>query len=70
MKEDIDFIRIDGSTSLEARGEAIQEFQSDAKNSPRVAIISIIAGNAGITLTRANLVIFAELNWTPGYRHA
>ena len=67
IKNTINFIRIDGKTDLTTRGELIEDFQREDKNSPLVAIISIIAGNAGITLTQANLVIFAELNWTPGY---
>lgn len=32
----------------------------------RVAILSITAASTGLTLTRANLVVFAELHFTPG----
>lgn len=34
----------------------------------RVAVLSICATNSGLTLTAANLVIFAELYWNPGVK--
>ena len=58
------YITITGKTSTSNRGDAIQSFQTDP--SIKIALISILAGNCGITLTAANLVIFAELSWTPG----
>ena len=39
-------------------------FQKDEK--VLVALLSITAANAGITMTAAQLVIFAELSWNPG----
>ena len=38
------------------------------QNNPqvRVAVLSITAAGAGITLTKSNVVVFAELYWTPG----
>lgn len=41
----------------------VENFQT--KRSCRAAILSITSANAGITLTAAQLVIFAELHWTP-----
>jgi hypothetical protein len=56
-------IRIDGATGR--RGELVQRFQDGQKC--RVALLSVTAAGAGITLTRASLVIFAELYWNPGW---
>lgn len=41
----------------------VENFQT--KQSCRAAVLSITSANAGITLTAAQLVIFAELHWTP-----
>ncbi|XP_017484367.1 PREDICTED: SWI/SNF-related matrix-associated actin-dependent regulator of chromatin subfamily A-like protein 1 isoform X2 [Rhagoletis zephyria] len=59
----INFIRIDGSTKNEARAEYIDAFQT--KPSCMVAVLSLRACNAGITLTAAEMIIFAELDWNP-----
>ncbi|DBA78642.1 TPA: hypothetical protein ACH3X1_008561 [Trebouxia sp. C0004] len=58
-------MRIDGSTSMEMRKKAMDDFQQ--KSSVRLAILSITAAGMGITLTAAQCVIFAELYWNPGH---
>lgn len=62
----ISYIRIDGKTSSEERKCVCDQFQSE--DMYRVAVLSICAANSGITLTAANLVVFAELYWNPGVR--
>ncbi|XP_054744005.1 SWI/SNF-related matrix-associated actin-dependent regulator of chromatin subfamily A-like protein 1 [Anastrepha obliqua] len=62
-KLNVNFIRIDGSTKNEARAENIDKFQT--KSSCKVAVLSLRACNAGITLTAAEMIIFAELDWNP-----
>jgi len=60
----IGFIFIDGTVSSSDRKTRVDKFQTD--DSTRVAVLSITAANAGITLTAAQLVVFAELFWNPG----
>ncbi|KAI4496168.1 hypothetical protein M0802_008035 [Mischocyttarus mexicanus] len=60
----IRYIRIDGTVNPTKRAQAVDNFQSD--DNCLVAILSITAANAGITLTAARLVVFAELFWNPG----
>lgn len=62
-KKGIVFVRIDGNTKTESRSEIVQCFQNNSNI--RCAILSIRACSAGITLTAANTIIFAELDWTP-----
>lgn len=62
-KKDVKYIRIDGSTTSDQRKYFISKFQFD--DSYMCAILSITAANAGITLTAASLVVFAELHWNP-----
>ena len=59
----VDYMRIDGSTKQETRYQYVKYFQLN--KSCQVAILSIIAASTGITLTATNMVIFAELTWTP-----
>ncbi|XP_058057458.1 SWI/SNF-related matrix-associated actin-dependent regulator of chromatin subfamily A-like protein 1 [Anopheles bellator] len=62
-KRKVDFIRIDGSTRSDLRTPLVDKFQTNA--SCRAAVLSLKACNAGITLTAAQLVLFAELDWNP-----
>ncbi|GFQ71950.1 hypothetical protein TNCT_6421 [Trichonephila clavata] len=62
--KNVDYIRIDGSVSAEQRKKLCDKFQLN--DACRVAILSITSANCGITLTAANLVVFAELFWNPG----
>lgn len=64
MYECFRFIRIDGKMNPERRKYEIDKFQNN--DSYIAAVLSITAANAGITLTAAQLVIFAELFWNPG----
>ncbi|XP_071549653.1 SWI/SNF-related matrix-associated actin-dependent regulator of chromatin subfamily A-like protein 1 [Panulirus ornatus] len=58
------YIRIDGKTTGELKQNLVTKFQTC--DDVRIAILSITAANAGITLTAAHLVVFAELFWNPG----
>ncbi|XP_028598388.2 SWI/SNF-related matrix-associated actin-dependent regulator of chromatin subfamily A-like protein 1 isoform X2 [Podarcis muralis] len=63
-KKHIGYIRIDGSTPSAERQSLCQEFQFSDKHS--VAVLSLTAANMGLTLSSADLVVFAELFWNPG----
>ncbi|XP_014210955.1 SWI/SNF-related matrix-associated actin-dependent regulator of chromatin subfamily A-like protein 1 [Copidosoma floridanum] len=58
------YIRIDGKTNPEQRKYFVDQFQKSEKT--LAAVLSITAANAGITMTAAQIVIFAELFWNPG----
>ncbi|CAH1183107.1 unnamed protein product [Phaedon cochleariae] len=62
-EKNVKYIRIDGKTSSDQRRYFINKFQLDDQY--LCAILSITAANAGITLTSAQLVLFAELHWNP-----
>jgi SWI/SNF-related matrix-associated actin-dependent regulator 1 of chromatin subfamily A len=66
VKKDVKFIRIDGNTGSEQRKYFVDKFQYS--DDCLVAVLSITAANAGITLTAAQLVLFAELHWNPSVR--
>ncbi|KAG4066477.1 hypothetical protein HA402_007113 [Bradysia odoriphaga] len=59
----VDFVRIDGTTKNDTRTMHVKRFQE--KSSCLAAVLSIKACNSGITLTAAQLVVFAELDWNP-----
>ena len=56
-------VTLSGQTSIEDRQASIDEFQTNP--SCTVFVGSIQAAGTGITLTAANLAVFAELDWTP-----
>lgn len=62
--KEVDYIRIDGAVKSEDRKRLCDKFQNN--DDCKVAVLSITAANAGITLTAASLVMFAELFWNPG----
>ncbi|RZB39001.1 SWI/SNF-related matrix-associated actin-dependent regulator of chromatin subfamily A-like protein 1 [Asbolus verrucosus] len=62
-QKDVKYIRIDGNTTSEQRKYFVDKFQLNDQY--LVAVLSITAANAGITLTAAKLVLFAELHWNP-----
>ena len=61
--KDVGHIRIDGNVCSNKRFEMVKRFQNE--DDCKVAILSIGAAGTGITLTKASLVVFAELTWTP-----
>eukprot|EP01133_Synstelium_polycarpum_P015748 gene15748-18711_t len=64
VKQKVGYIRIDGSTPVHSRAQYVSAFQTE--DTIKVAVLSLLAAGTGLTLTAANLVIFAELYWTPG----
>ena len=58
-KSKTEYIRIDGTTGSEKRKYLCDAFQTD--DNFRVALLSIKACNTGLTLTAAQLVVFAGL---------
>ncbi|XP_013816257.2 SWI/SNF-related matrix-associated actin-dependent regulator of chromatin subfamily A-like protein 1 isoform X1 [Apteryx mantelli] len=63
-KKRVEYIRIDGSTPSAERQSLCQKFQFSEKQI--VAVLSLTAANMGLTLSAADLVVFAELFWNPG----
>jgi SWI/SNF-related matrix-associated actin-dependent regulator of chromatin subfamily A member 5 len=63
MRE-IKYSRLDGSTSLEDRDDAIQEFTKD-NSECQVFLISTRAGGLGINLYTANHVVLYDSDWNP-----
>ncbi len=54
---------IDGQTDTKIRGKLVRQFQEDDVTT--VAVLSMKAAGAGLTLTRASEVWFTELQWNP-----
>lgn len=54
---------ITGATSRSKRDTIIDKFQND--KTPQIIVANVVAGGVGITLTKAHVVMFAEIDWTP-----
>lgn len=55
---------VTGATKLEDRQTAVDRFQ-DVNSGIKLFVGNINAAGVGITLTAANLIVFAELDWVP-----
>lgn len=61
-REGIDFLRYDGSMQMEQKNDVIKQFY---QGSQRSLLISLRAGNVGLTLTCASHVIIMDPFWNP-----
>ena len=61
--KNLGYIRIDGKTAKKQRQVKVDYFQT--QDDIKIALLSITACATGLTLTAANIVIFAELYFTP-----
>lgn len=57
-------VTLTGSDNMNERQKAVDAFQND-KNT-QVFISNIKAGGVGLTLTTASVVMFADMDWSPG----
>ena len=57
------YVRLDGSTSVEARQKLMDKFNTDPKLF--IFILSTRSGGLGINLTGADTVIFYDSDWNP-----
>jgi len=62
-KQEVKYIRIDGSLNQEKRHICVNIFQND--ETCLVAILAITACATGLTLTKASTVVFTEMHFTP-----
>ncbi|CAX41939.1 ATP-dependent helicase, putative [Candida dubliniensis CD36] len=62
QNQHIEFLRYDGTMSMDVKNNVIKEFYQSNKN---VLLLSLRAGNAGLTLTCANHVIIMDPFWNP-----
>lgn len=53
-----------GSDKMDVRQKAVDSFENDPKT--KVLILNIDAGGVGINLTKASIVMFADMDWFPG----
>lgn len=62
-EEEVDYVRLDGSSSNSTRNATITDFQH--RDAADIALLSLKACGTGLNLTAASSALFAELDWSP-----
>jgi len=57
------FVRIDGSVPAQKRSNCVHNFNSEAADSPRFILCSLLASGTGINLTRGNHAFMMDCWW-------
>ncbi|KAF7660869.1 hypothetical protein LDENG_00273290 [Lucifuga dentata] len=65
--KNVDYYRLDGSTSATLRMRWAEEFNNDANVRGRLFLISTRAGSLGINLVASNRVVIFDASWNPSY---
>uniref|UniRef100_UPI0037E772B1 transcriptional regulator ATRX-like n=1 Tax=Semicossyphus pulcher TaxID=241346 RepID=UPI0037E772B1 len=65
--KNIDYYRLDGSTSATLRKKWADLFNNTANSRGRLFLISTKAGSLGINLVAANRVVIFDASWNPSY---
>merc|ERR1712010_288441 len=64
-EQGFDYVRLDGTMNQELRADVIREFQRKGKGSPKVLLLSLMAGGVGLNLTSANHLLLLDPAWNP-----
>lgn len=62
-EESVECVTLTGADDQDARQKSVDDFQND--ESVKVFIANIKAGGVGLTLTAGNIVMFADMDWSP-----
>ncbi|KAM3601237.1 uncharacterized protein V6R79_009568 [Siganus canaliculatus] len=65
--KNVDYYRLDGSTTAPCRKKWIDDFNNPSNFRGRLFLISTRAGSLGINLIAANRVIIFDASWNPSY---
>ncbi|KAG8448192.1 hypothetical protein GDO86_015328 [Hymenochirus boettgeri] len=65
--KNIDYYRLDGSTTAQSRKKWAEDFNDVTNVRGRLFLISTKAGSLGINLVAANRVIIFDASWNPSY---
>ncbi|OTF80710.1 transcriptional regulator ATRX-like protein [Euroglyphus maynei] len=61
----VDYFRIDGNVTVEARHRIIQAFNDESNKKARLLLLSTRSGGIGINLVGANRCIIFDCSWNP-----